>query len=90
MPWETRRLIEFLKHSIKSGSFQPFDGLIRSQDGTVRCGEGESLGPDEIITMDWLVDNVTGKIPEFEELTEEAQALVSLQGIKADEGSSEK
>ena len=40
--------------------------------------------------MDWLVDNVTGKIPEFEELTEEAQALVSLQGIKADEGSSEK
>ena len=90
MPWETRRLIEFLKHSIKSGSFQPFDGLIRSQDGTVRCGEGESLGPDEIITMDWLVDNVTGKIPEFEELTEEAQPLVSLQGIKADEGSSEK
>ncbi len=85
MPAETRRLIEFLKHSIRVGTFQPFDGPIRSQNGTICCAEGETLQPDAIITMDWLAENVTGRIPAFEELTEEAQALVRLQGIKTDE-----
>ena len=85
MPAETRRLIEFLKRSVRAGTFQPFDGPIRSQDGTICCAEGETLQPDAIITMDWLAENVTGRIPTFEQLTEEAQALVRLQGIKADE-----
>jgi len=85
MPPETRRLIEFLKWSIRSGSFHPFDGLIRSQNGTVRCEEGESLSAEEIITMDWLAENVVGQIPKPEDLTEEAQALVQLQGVKGDE-----
>ncbi len=89
MPCETRRLIEFLKHSIRTGAFHPFDGLLRSQDGEVRCKEGETLEPDEIITMDWLAEGILGRIPEFEELTKEAQALVQLQGIKTDETSEE-
>ncbi|MCM1101945.1 MAG: BMP family ABC transporter substrate-binding protein [Clostridium sp.] len=85
IPQETFRLIEFLKDSIRSGSFQPFSGLIRSQDGEIRCQEQESLKPEEIITMDWLADNVVGQIPEFDELTEEARVLLQLQGIKTDE-----
>ncbi len=40
--------------------------------------------------MDWLAENVIGKIPELDELTEEAQALVKFQGIKVDESFSEK
>ena len=39
--------------------------------------------------MDWLAENVVGRIPEFEELTEEAQALVQFQGIKIDETKAE-
>ena len=35
--------------------------------------------------MDWLAENVVGCIPQFEELTEEAQALVRLLGIVVDE-----
>ena len=85
MPHGTYRLIEFLKNSIRAGAFHPFDGPIYAQEGVLRCKEGESLSPDEIITMDWLAENVMGKIPELEELTEEAQALMQLQGIKADE-----
>lgn len=87
MPYETRRLIAFLKDAIRQGSFQPFEGILHSQDGTVRCQEGQSLGADEIITMDWLAENVVGHIPVFGELTEEAQALVQFQGIKIDEES---
>lgn len=90
MPHGTHRLIEFLKTAIRAGSFHPFDGLIYSQNGIIQCQEGETLGPEEIITMDWLAENVVGRIPEFEELTEEAQALLQLQGIKIDETNTEK
>ncbi len=85
MPHGTHRLMEFLKNSISSGSFQPFDGLIYSQNGVVQCGEGESLNPRQIITMNWLAENVVGRIPEAEELTDEAQALLKLQGVRIDE-----
>ena len=85
MPHGTHRLIEFLKKSICAGDFHPFDGRIYSQDGMIRCEEGKTLEAEDIITMDWLVENVVGQIPEFEELTEEAQTLVQLQGVKIDE-----
>lgn len=90
MPHGTHRLIDFLKNSIRAGDFHPFDGLIYSQNGIIRCEEGSSLTPEEIITMDWLAENVVGHIPEFEELTEEAQRLVQLQGINVDESSQDK
>lgn len=90
MPHGTHRLIEFLKKSIRAGDFHPFDGLIYSQNGIIRCEEGGSLTPEEIITMDWLAENVVGHIPEFEELTEEAQRLVQLQGISVDESSTDR
>lgn len=85
MPHGTHRLIDFLKNSIRAGSFHPFDGLIYSQNGKIQCEEGKSLSAEEIITMDWLAENVIGTIPQFEELTEEAQALVRLLGIMVDE-----
>lgn len=89
MPAGTGRLIEFLKKSICEDRFHPFDGVIRSQDGAVRCEDGRSLDADDIIRMDWLADNVVGHIPGLEELTEEARALVQLQGIKIDETEAE-
>ncbi|MDE6319384.1 MAG: BMP family ABC transporter substrate-binding protein, partial [Lachnospiraceae bacterium] len=86
----TNRLIEFLKNSIRAGAFHPFDGPIYAQGGVLQCEKGVTLGPDEIITMDWLAENVIGKIPELDELTEEARALVEFQGFKVDETGMEK
>ncbi|WP_394522275.1 BMP family ABC transporter substrate-binding protein [Lacrimispora sp. JR3] len=80
LPHGTQRLLNFLKNSIRAGSFQPFVGIIYSQDGKTRCEEDESLTPEEITTMNWLAENVVGRIPDFEELTEEARSLVRLQG----------
>ena len=90
MPDETARLIELLKTSIRSGEFQPFCGPLYAQGGILQCEKGECLGADEIITMDWLVENVIGKIPELDELTKDARELVEFQGIKVDESSPEK
>ena len=90
MPHGTRRLIEFLKNSIRAGAFHPFDGPIYAQGGVLQCEKGRSLQPDEIITMDWLAENVVGKIPDVDELTEDARALVEFQGIRVDESDTEK
>ena len=40
----------------------------------------EELDPDEIIEMDWLLDNV-GRVPEYEELGDNSKMLVINQGI---------
>ena len=85
LPHGIHRLVDFLKNSIRAGSFQPFDGLIYSQNGKVQCRDGESLNAEEIISMDWLAENVVGEIPRYEELIQEAQTLVRLQGVKVDE-----
>lgn len=85
MPHGLHRLLDFLRTSIKSGSFQPFDGLIYSQNGVIRCEEGHSLSPEEIVTMNWLAENVSGRIPELDQLTDEAQAVVLTQGVKGEE-----
>ncbi len=90
MPHGTNRLIEFLKNSIRAGAFHPFDGPIYAQGGVEQCEKGRSLQPDEIITMDWLAENVVGQIPDLDELTEEARALVEFQGIRVDESDTEK
>ncbi len=84
MPHGIARLINFLQGSICAGSFHPFDGPLYSQGGILRCEEGKSLSAEQIATMDWLAENVEGQIPSIEELTEDARALVQLQGIKAD------
>jgi hypothetical protein len=82
----TKKMVEFFRHSIQSGVFHPFEGRLVAQDGSIKQKEEwEILSPEQIITMDWLVSNVIGDIPEFEELTDNAKAVVRLQGIKKPE-----
>jgi hypothetical protein len=58
-----------------------FAGGIVSQDGTVRNGPEEELLIDDIITMDWLCENVVGKIPSKDELRERARPIVEMKGV---------
>ncbi|MDY3919557.1 MAG: BMP family ABC transporter substrate-binding protein [Candidatus Limivivens sp.] len=81
LPIGTTRLIDFLRSSICKDTFHPFYGILRSQDGIVQSDKDACLSPLEIVSMDWLAENVIGKIPEMEELTDAAKAVVLLQGI---------
>ena len=85
LPHGTLRLIEFLKNSVRSGSFHPFDGFMYDQEGIIRCREGERLRSEDIVTMNWLAENVEGSVPELEELNDEARERMQLQGIRVDE-----
>lgn len=83
LPARTRRLVDLLHERIRSGAFLPFVGPIYDQDGTLLVQHDVVLTPQEIIHMDYLAQNVVGRIPKRCELSEVAQGLVSLQGIRA-------
>ena len=82
LPIGTKRLIEHLKNTIMNGEFNPFTGVLYSQEGTVQDDPERSLSPEEIVNMDWLAENVIGHIPTKEELIETALPVVSQQGVE--------
>ena len=86
LPNELRRLAGLLKSAICSEVFNPFSGILYSQTGTVLNDPDGSLSPEEIMTMDWLADNVIGSIPKKEELKEQAEPVMKQQGVKKKEG----
>lgn len=81
MPDGTRRLAELLKGQIISGTLNPFSGKIFDQDNVLRNDGNEPLTPEALIGMDWLCDNVDGRIPDYEELRPESRETVRILGI---------
>lgn len=81
MPVETRKLAEFLKKSIKAEVLNPFCGKIVAQDGTVYSETDTCMVPEELMKMEWLVNNVIGSIPTIDELKDEVKPIVRLQGV---------
>lgn len=81
VPAETQRLVNLMKKAISNGIFHPFSGPLKDQSGAIRCKEMDLLKPEEIMTMDWLLDNVEGTIPVIDELKESAKPVVELRGV---------
>lgn len=81
---DTEKLLNLLRNSICSGTLHPFAGPLTSQTGQI-LPAGSVPEPVDIITMDWLADNVRGRIPDLSELTEQARPLVRLQGVGSQE-----
>lgn len=79
---ETRHLLDSLRNSICRYDFNPFDGILHSQDGVVQTDSNHRMTPREIITIDWLADNVIGTIPAAEDLREDARSVVIQEGIR--------
>lgn len=85
LPIGTTRLVELLKKTICQGEFNPFSGILYSQNGVIQESREGELRPDKIITMDWLAENVIGSIPRIRELSERAKPVVLQQGIEKTE-----
>lgn len=81
LPIGIKKLMELIKHDISNGLFHPFTGPLTDQEGNIRCDNTDILRPEDIITMDWLVDNVIGTIPTIDVLQKEAQPVVELRGL---------
>ena len=78
----TRRLVEILRRDIIGGNINPFDGELRSQEGVIRKEGDAPLTSMEVITMDWLNENVIGEIPKIDALDDDARASVKLSGVE--------
>lgn len=86
LPDSTLKLVELMKNTISSGLFHPFTGPVADQNGVIRLAKDEIVQPETLMTMDWLAENVTGKIPTLEELKEEARTVVLLRGLDSATG----
>ena len=88
-PWLTlpsKRFGNFLRDGIVHNVCTPFLTPIFTQDGE-KIGSGEKLEPDQIIDMDYLVENVVGTIPQYEELSPMGKAVVDTAGVEAAQSS---
>ncbi|MCI5903101.1 MAG: BMP family ABC transporter substrate-binding protein [Blautia sp.] len=82
LPIGTKRLVELLRKDIASDDFYPFAGVLYSQNGIITRDPCSRLTAEEIVTMDWLAENVIGSIPKKDELQEAARPVVKQQGVK--------
>ena len=85
IPSGTKQLLEILRQAICNCSFSPFSGVICSQTGIIQQNDNASLAPKDIITMNWLSDNIIGQIPTLDELKDESRKVVELEGTNKEE-----
>lgn len=79
LPKGITTLVDLIRREIHDENFHPFAGEITLQDGTVIGRKGGVLSPEQIITMDWYVNNIIGEKPVLEHLSEDAQTMLTLQ-----------
>ena len=86
LPAGTVRLVNVLKHNYKTGQFHTFTDQMYAQGHILKEKKGETLSPEEVIEMDWLAENIIGRIPKIEELQEQAKPVLTQQGIETRKG----
>lgn len=59
---ETKALVEEKQKKMIDTDWDVFTGIIKDQEGNVKVQEGQKLTDEEILSMDWFVEGVEGKI----------------------------
>ena len=81
LPDGPRELVRLLRTALIHGELAPFHRRITDQAGELRNDGERWLAPEEILHMDWLCENVRGRIPQYDELLPMAQPMVRLLGL---------
>ena len=90
LPAGVRQMAKIIRYGMLSGSIDLFRRRIVAQDGTVKNNGTTTFTPEELLHMDWLVENVIGSIPSIDELLPQSQGLVRELGIYKDKNPGEK
>ena len=80
LPDSVKKLVGVLQDGICAGTFKPFQGVIRTQNGECLEGTDGVLSLQQIIDIDWLLENIEGEIPEYEVLSEDGKETVKSAG----------
>ena len=84
LPEGVRQMALLLKKNLREGTLDPFFRKIIAQDGSVKNDGTRRLPPEELLRMDWLCENVVGKIPPFEDILPISQSMVRELGLYRD------
>ncbi len=82
LPLASRRFADFMKQSIVHNVFAPFITPLTTQNGEIIGKDEKTLSLEQIINMDYLVENVVGSIPKYVELSPMGKATVDMAGIE--------
>ncbi len=63
VPLSVKKLVTAMKDEIISGRFHVFEGPIYDQNGKLRIPAGKIMSDDALLSMQWFVNGVVGKIP---------------------------
>ncbi|MBU2631570.1 MAG: BMP family ABC transporter substrate-binding protein [Proteobacteria bacterium] len=63
VPADVVALVEATTKSIADGSFHPFSGPVKKQDGTLVVAAGKQLTDDDLLGMNYYVEGVLGSMP---------------------------
>ena len=78
----SKRFADFLRDGIIQNVCTPFLTPLTKQNGEVIGAGQKSLALDQIISMDYLVENVIGTIPQYGELNPMGKATVDTAGVE--------
>lgn len=81
IPPASLQLVRLAEQHIRQDAYDVFAGEVRAQDGTVMKAADASFTAEDLIRMNWLAENVDGRIPLPEEIPGELHSLVELQGV---------
>ena len=90
LPAGVRQMAKILRYGMLSGELDPFRRRIIAQDGTVKNDGTTTFTPQQLLSMDWLAENIVGAIPPFEEIELRSQPLIRELGIYRDKIPTEK
>ena len=63
VPAEVKAEAEALRDSIAAGTYHPFTGPIKKQDGSDWLAEGATAPDGDLLGMNFYVEGITGEIP---------------------------
>ena len=90
LPAGVRQMAKILRYGLLSGELDPFRRRIVAQDGIIKNDGTTIFTPQQLLSMDWLVENIVGAIPPFEEIELRSQPLIRELGIYRDKIPTEK
>ena len=63
VPQDVVVLVGEKEDAIRNGSFHPFQGPVKDQDGKERIAAGTTISDEDLLKMEWYVQGVQGKLP---------------------------
>ena len=82
LPQGVRTLADILCRGIRDRTIDPFARRIVAQDGSVKNeSSAATFTMDELVHMDWLCENVSGSIPNFDEVLPMSRNMIRELGV---------